>query len=146
MAGALGRPLPTALHLQVLGAVQLAEDQPESALSALRQALAGWRGLDAAYEAARTRMLVAAACRAIGDDDSAELEVVGAVAVFDRLNAVRDAAAERAAQQVAASPSSGLTAREEEVLAHVAKGSPTVRSPSVSSSARRPWQPTSATS
>ncbi len=121
-AGALGRPLPTALHLQVLGAVLQAEDQPESALSALRQALAGWRELDAAYEVARTRMLIAAACRAIGDDDSAELEVAGAVAVFDRLSAVRDAAAGRAAQHVAAQPSSGLTAREEEVLAHIAKG------------------------
>jgi DNA-binding NarL/FixJ family response regulator len=122
VASTLGRPLPTALHLQVLGAVQLAEDQPESALSALRQALAGWRELDAAYEAARTRMLIAAACRAIGDDDSAELEVAGAIAVFDRLNAVRDAAAARAMQHVAASPSSGLTAREEEVLAHIARG------------------------
>ena len=122
VAGTLGRPLPTALHMQVLGAVLLAEDQPESALSALRRALAGWRELDAAYEAARTRMLIAAACRAIGDDDGAELEVAGAIAVFDRLNAVRDAAAARAAQHVAAPPSSGLTAREEEVLAHIAKG------------------------
>ncbi len=109
VAGALGRPLPTALHLQVLGAVLLAEDQPEDAISALRQALAGWRELDAAYEAARTRMLIAAACRAVGDDDSAELELAGAIAVFDRLNAVRDAAAARAALQVAAPPSSGLT-------------------------------------
>ena len=109
VAGALGRPMPTALHLQVLGAVLLAEDQPEDAISALRQALAGWRELDAAYEAARTRMLIAAACRAVGDDDTAELELAGALAVFDRLNAVRDAAAARAALQVAAPPSSGLT-------------------------------------
>jgi hypothetical protein len=29
VASTLGRPLPTALHLQVLGAVQLAEDQPD---------------------------------------------------------------------------------------------------------------------
>jgi DNA-binding CsgD family transcriptional regulator len=122
VASTLGRPLLTALHLQVLGAVQLAEHQPEFALSALRQALVAWRELDAAYEAARTRMLVAAACRAIGDDDSAELEVAGAIAVFDRLHAVRDAAAARAAQHEPASLSSGLTAREEEVLAHIAKG------------------------
>ena len=122
VAGALGRPMPTALHLQVLGAVLLAEDQPEDAISALRQALARWRELDAAYEAARTRMLIAAACRAVGDDDTAELELAGALAVFDRLNAVRDAAAARAALQVAAPPSSGLTSREEEVLVHIAKG------------------------
>src|SRR5215216_2452343 len=65
VASTLGRPLPTALHLKALGAVLLAEDQPEAALTALRQALAGWRELDAAYEAARTRLLIAAACRAI---------------------------------------------------------------------------------
>ena len=122
VASTLGGPLPTALHLQVLGAVLLAEGQPESALSALRRALAGWRELDAAYEAARTRMLVAAACRAVGDEDTAELEVAGALAVFDRLGAIRDAAAARAAQHTAASPTSGLTAREEEVLAHIAMG------------------------
>jgi DNA-binding NarL/FixJ family response regulator len=122
VAGALGRPLPTALHLQGLGAVLLAEDQPEPALSALRKALAGWRDLDAAYEAARTRMLIAAACRAVGDDDSAEMELAGAIPVFDRLNAVRDAAAARAGLHLAARPSSGLTSREQEVLAHIAKG------------------------
>ena len=122
VAGALGRPMLTALHLQVLGAVLLAEGLPESALSVLRQALARWRELDAAYEAARTRMLIAAACRAVGDNDSAELEVAGALAVFDRLNAFRDAAVARAALHVAAPPSSGLTAREEEVLVHIAKG------------------------
>jgi DNA-binding NarL/FixJ family response regulator len=122
VAGMLGRPLPTALHLQVLGAVLLAEDQPEPALSALRQALAGWHELDAAYDAARTRMQVAAACRAVGDDDGAEMELAGAIPVFDRLNAVRDAAAARAGLLLAARPSSGLTSREEEVLAHIAKG------------------------
>ncbi|WP_439938889.1 LuxR C-terminal-related transcriptional regulator [Nocardia sp. N13] len=122
VAGALGRPMLTALHLQALGAVLLAEDQPENAMSALRQALAGWRELDAAYEAARTRALIAAACRAVGDDDTAELELAGALAVFDRLDAVRDAAAARAALQVPAPPSSGLTSREEEVLVHIAKG------------------------
>ena len=122
VAGALGRPMLTALHLQVLGAVLLAEDQPEDAISALRQSLAGWRELDAAYEAARTRALIAAACRAVRDDDTAELELAGALAVFDRLNAFRDAAAARAALQVAAPPSSGLTTREEEVLVHIAKG------------------------
>lgn len=122
VAGMLGRPLPTALHLQVLGAVLLGEDQPEPALSALRRALAGWRELDAAYEAARTRMLIAAACRAVGDDDGCEMELASAIPVFDRLHAVRDAAAARAALHAAAPPSSGLTAREEEVLAHIAKG------------------------
>jgi DNA-binding NarL/FixJ family response regulator len=122
IAGMLGRPLPTTLHQQLLGAVLLAEHQPEPALSALRQALAGWRELGAAYDAARTRMQIAAACRAVGDDDCAEMELAGAIPVFDRLNAVRDAAAARAGLEPTARPSSGLTSREEEVLAHIAKG------------------------
>lgn len=122
VAGTLGRPLPTALHLQLLGAVLMAEDQPEPALSALRRALAGWRELDATYEAARTRMLIAAACRAVGDDDGAEMEFAGAIPVFDRLKAFRDGAAARAGLHLAPRPSSGLTSREEEVLAHIAKG------------------------
>jgi DNA-binding NarL/FixJ family response regulator len=122
VAGMLGQPLPTALHLQLLGAVLLGEDQPEPALSALRRALAGWHELDAPYEAARTRVSIAAACRAVGDDDSAEMELASAISVFDRLNAVRDAAAARAGLHLAASPSTGLTSREEEVLAHIATG------------------------
>ena len=122
VAGRLGGPLPTALHLQVLGAVLLVEDQAEAALIALRRALAGWRELDAAYEAARTRVLIAAACRTLGDDDSAELELAGAVPVFDRLGAARDAAGARAGLQAAARSASGLTSREEEVLALVATG------------------------
>jgi DNA-binding CsgD family transcriptional regulator len=122
VAGMLGQPLPTALHLQLLGAVLVAEGHPEPALSALRQALTGWHELDAPYEVARTRTLIAAACRAVGDDDGAEMELAGAIPVFDRLNAVHEAASARAAQRVAPSPSSGLTSREEEVLAHIAKG------------------------
>jgi DNA-binding CsgD family transcriptional regulator len=122
VADRLQRPLPTALHLQLLGAVLLAEDQPESALSALRRSLAGWRELGAVYEVARTRMLIAASCRAVGDDDSAEMELAGAIPVFERLNAVRDAAVAKAGLHRAAPPSSGLTSREVEVLAHIAKG------------------------
>lgn len=122
VAGRLGLPLPTAQHLQVEGTVLLAENQPEPALSALRPALAVWRELDAPYEAARTRVLLAAACRAVGDDDGAEMELASAIPVFDRLNAVRDAAAARGGSQLAARSPSGLTRREEEVLAHIAKG------------------------
>jgi DNA-binding NarL/FixJ family response regulator len=42
--------------------------------------------------------------------------------VFDRLDAVHDAAAARVGLDLAAPRSSGLTSREEEVLAHIAKG------------------------
>ena len=45
------------------------------ALAALREAEAAWQELDAPYEAARVRVLVARACAALGDDDSAALEL-----------------------------------------------------------------------
>jgi DNA-binding NarL/FixJ family response regulator len=67
-------------------------------------------------------MQIAAACRAVGDNDGAAMELAGAIQVFDRLNAVRDAAAARAGLHLAPRPSSGLTSREAEVLAHIAKG------------------------
>jgi len=122
----LGLPLPNALHLQVLGAVLLAEDQPEPAVAVLRQALAGWYELGAVYDAARTRLHIATACRAVGDDDGAEMELAAAIPVFERLAAVRDAAAARAAlprtAHMSSGPPSSLTTREEEVLAFIAKG------------------------
>src|SRR3954469_1087831 len=57
------------------GAVRLAEGSPEQAAPALRRAFRLWRELDVPYEAARVRVLVAAACRALGDEDSAAMEV-----------------------------------------------------------------------
>lgn len=122
VADRLRRPLPTALHLQLLGTVLLAEDHPEAALSSLRRALAGWRDLEAAYDAARTRVQIAAACRALGDDDGAEMELAAAIPVFDRLGATRDATSARAGSRDPGPPASGLTSREEEVLVLVAEG------------------------
>jgi DNA-binding CsgD family transcriptional regulator len=122
VAARLRRPLPSALHLQLLGEVLLAEGSPEPALSALRRALDGWNDLEAVYDSARTRVQVAAGCRALGDDDGAEMELAAAARVFHRLGAVRDAAAATAGSRLAGRLPSGLTAREEEVLAHVAKG------------------------
>ena len=98
------------------GSARIRLSRSSASAGGLARARRGLRGPPA------PRMLIAAACRAIGDDDGAELEVAGAIAVFERLDAVHDAAAARAAQHVAAPPSSGPTAREEEVLAHIAKG------------------------
>ena len=42
---------------------------------ALRRAWAAWHELEAPYEAARARVLIGSACRALGDDDSAEMEL-----------------------------------------------------------------------
>ncbi|MFF9064947.1 LuxR C-terminal-related transcriptional regulator [Streptomyces sp. NPDC014891] len=118
-----GVPLLRALADTALGAVALAERRP-GALPALRRALGGWLGLRVPYEAARVRMLLAAACRAAGDEEAARLELGTARVVFERLGAVPDA--RRAAALLAGGSRrrlpGGLTAREAEVLRLVASG------------------------
>lgn len=72
------------------GAILLA-DGDAAALRELGEALARWQELDAPYEAARTRMLVAEASRASGDEDGWRLELETAKATFERIGARRDA-------------------------------------------------------
>ncbi len=57
------------------GAVELAEGDAGAALVSLRRAADAWGALAAPYEAARARVLVGLACRALGDDDTAGLEL-----------------------------------------------------------------------
>jgi class 3 adenylate cyclase len=71
--------------------VSLAREDRESALSIGRGALAVWQELDLPYEAARTRLIVAAALTALGDHDSATLELRAAASAFVRLGARLDA-------------------------------------------------------
>ncbi|GGV93532.1 hypothetical protein GCM10010230_04540 [Streptomyces narbonensis] len=96
----------------------------ERALPLLRQALAGWLELRVPYEAAQVRMLLAAADRAVGDEEAARLELAAARTVFERLGAVPDA--RRAAALLSGGKRrrlpGGLTAREAEVLRLVAGG------------------------
>ncbi|MFE5660320.1 LuxR C-terminal-related transcriptional regulator [Streptomyces sp. NPDC056431] len=116
-------PLLRALADTALGSVALAEQRP-GALLPLRRALAGWLELRVPYEAAQVRMLLAAACRAAGDEEAAGLELGTARAVFERLGAVPDA--RRAAALLSGGSRrrlpGGLTAREAEVLRLVASG------------------------
>ena len=79
------------------GAILLADGDATAALRELSEALARWQELDAPYEAARTRLLIAEAARACGDDDAWRLELETAKATFERIGARRDArvAAER---------------------------------------------------
>jgi ATP/maltotriose-dependent transcriptional regulator MalT len=114
------RPL-LAMAAQARGAVALAIDDPNSALPELRQAFQDWQALDAAYEAARCRELIAVALRRLGDIDSAQVELAAASGTFIRLGAFADA--QRLAplgdsEEVPA----GLTEREVEVLRLVATG------------------------
>ena len=63
-----------------------------AALAALRGAWAAWRELEAPYEAARARVLIGLACRALGDQDSAAMELDAARWAFQQLGAAADLA------------------------------------------------------
>jgi tetratricopeptide (TPR) repeat protein len=79
-----------ALSTRATGAVRLAEGDARTALGELRRSEAIWRELDAPYEAARTRVLVARACGELGDASEAEMSLAGAAAVFEQLSAAPD--------------------------------------------------------
>ncbi len=116
-------PALRALAWQAAGAVTLAGGDARHALTLLRRAHQVWRDLAVPYEVARVRLLVGLACRELGDEDTAVLELDAACASFRELGAVTDAArAERARGQRDDAPPGGLTAREIEILRLVAKG------------------------
>lgn len=113
----------TAAHAR--GEIALAEDEPYAALTALRRALGFWQVLCAPYPAARARVSIALACRALGDEDGATLELESARAAFQRLEAQPDLArvdALAARPRAANRGANDLTHRELEVLKLVATG------------------------
>ena len=119
-AAAIQTPYLAALAAHAGGRIRLAEGNPQAALPLLRQAWTLWQQVDAPYEAARTRVVVSAACRALGDDDAARMELDAARMIFEQLGAQSDLAA--LAPSDGAAPGHPLTARECEVLALVAQG------------------------
>ncbi len=102
------------------GAVALARGDGRGALVALRTAVEGWHALGAPYEVARTRVLVGLACRSLGDEETAELELEAARDEFERLGAHPDATS--SAALLGREDRHGLSARELEVLRLVAAG------------------------
>jgi ATP/maltotriose-dependent transcriptional regulator MalT len=111
-----------AVVAQADGAIALGEGQAHAALDPLRSAFELWVRLEAPYEAARVRVLIGHACRALGDDEAAELEHQAARSVFERLGARPDLArldATTLAQRGSATP---LTARELHVLRLISTG------------------------
>jgi DNA-binding CsgD family transcriptional regulator/tetratricopeptide (TPR) repeat protein len=136
IARAFGTHVLGAMAAHAQGAVALAEHHPEAALEPLRGALDVWQQVGVPYLAARVRVLLAAACRALGDDDTAALELELASAAFAHLGAAPDLAAIGApggqtaigqaeggqARKEDPATQSGLSARELEVLLLIASG------------------------
>jgi DNA-binding CsgD family transcriptional regulator len=123
LADDLGGPLLGAVAAHAQGAVLLGEGDARAALQALRPAWTAWQDLEVPYEAARVRVLIGLACRQLGDQDGAEMELDAARWVFRQLEAAPDLArVEALTRQTAAGAAGGLTARELQVLRLVAAG------------------------
>jgi DNA-binding CsgD family transcriptional regulator/tetratricopeptide (TPR) repeat protein len=125
MAGSSRAPLLRAMSTRAEGAVALADGDAAAAVATLRRAWSQWRDLEAPYEAARVRVLLGQACRALGDEDTASMEFETARHVFLELGAAPDVERVDAMSQPRVAPAGGrggLTAREVEVLQLVAAG------------------------
>jgi ATP/maltotriose-dependent transcriptional regulator MalT len=120
LAEELKTPFLRAIAAEANGAVLLAEGDPMKSLSVCRTAWNLWRQLEVPYEAARTQVTIARACRALGDHDSADFELGAARRSFERLGAKVELA--RPAGPGPQRSESGLTTRELEVLRLVATG------------------------
>ena len=122
IATRIGEPWLRAMSETADGATLLAEGDGRAALPVLRRAWLSWQGLEAPYEAARVRVLMARACQQCGDPEPAEMELDAAVWVFEQLGATPDIAAARALSGAGVAAASALTPRELEVLRLVAAG------------------------
>lgn len=123
IADDLGASLLQAMSLHAHGAVLLAEGDAVEALAAARRSWSLWQALDVPYEAARARVVVGLACRSIGDEDAARMELEAAGQAFATLSAAPDLARIGALSgRPAVKAAHGLSPRELEVLRLVATG------------------------
>lgn len=120
IAGAVDRPFLHAVAGSASGALLLASGDAKTALPKLRWAAAAWRDLEVPYEAARTHVMIGAACRALGDTEAAAMEFDSARRVFEEIGATPDfeGLTEGRPNDVAG----GLSPRELEVIRLVAAG------------------------
>jgi len=124
VARSLGSAMLAAVSDRATGAVELADGNPGAALAPLRRASSGFRNIEAAYEVARTGILIARARHALGDEEGAGLEFEASRATLESLGAVADLAILDCL--VTGREATGdrlLTAREVQVLRLVARGS-----------------------
>ncbi len=118
LAGRYESAMLDAIVAHAEGAVALAEGDARAAAARLRHAQRIWLALDAPYEVARSRELIARACAALGDDEAGALELESAREAFEQLGA----AADLARLSTDARPTHGLSGRELDVLRLVASG------------------------
>jgi DNA-binding CsgD family transcriptional regulator len=129
-ADALNAPYLHASACFARGATALAQGDAAGALGELRRSARIWRSMRAPYELARSRVLVAAACQALGDADTALMEREDARLAFEHLAAKHDLrllermvpACGPDSQAADRRDTAGLTPREVEVLRLVATG------------------------
>jgi len=122
IADTYGTEMLAAMAAQARGAVELAAGDATAAVGALRHAWQAWDELEAPYEAARVRAVLALACRALGDEDGSALELDAARATFEELRAAPDLAELDRLTDARARSGHGLTGRELQVLSLVAAG------------------------
>lgn len=122
-AAAIDAPYLRGLSAQARGHTLLAEGDPREALAALRVAWMAWQEIDVPYEAARARVLMGLACRQIGDEEAAAMEVEAARRVFERLEAAPDLARlDKLPASVGSGAATGLSRRELQVIGLIAAG------------------------
>jgi DNA-binding NarL/FixJ family response regulator len=107
---------------QAHGATNLADGDARAAVGHLRRAFEVWQRLEAPYEAARVRVLMGLACRALGDEEAGALEFAAAKATFEQLGAAPDLARLDALASRRTTSQHPLTVREREVLRLIAAG------------------------
>jgi DNA-binding CsgD family transcriptional regulator len=111
-----------AMAAQAHGATDLADGDARTALGHLRRAFEVWQRLEAPYEAARVRVMMGLACRALGDEEAGALEFAAAKATFEQLGAAPDLARLDALGSRRTTSPHPLTDREREVLRLIAAG------------------------
>lgn len=115
-----------AMSSHALGALRLSEGHAQAAIAPLRDAFRTWQQVGVPYVAARVRVLLGRACRLLGDEDGATLELEAARDVFEALGARPDVDRIDAFEQESASGSNEsrcrLSPRELQVLRLVARG------------------------
>ena len=87
IAATYGAPTLQAAADYASGAVLLSEGDAKAAARKLRAAVTGWRQIEAPYEGAQARTLLALAIAQQGDREGAALELAAARAAFEKLGA-----------------------------------------------------------